>query len=151
MARLDPGSAVPCAAIITAVRTIEAVATTSGSPDAVWSLLADASTWARWGSWSSAEVEGGGQQGLGAVRVLVTGPFRVRERITEWVPGERMAYELLEGMRVRGYRSVVTIEQSTDGGAVVRWRSTYDQAGPLTALVLRLAVREACRRLAKAA
>jgi uncharacterized protein YndB with AHSA1/START domain len=137
--------------MITAVRTIEAVATTSGSPDAVWSLLADASTWARWGSWSSVEVEGGGQQGLGAVRVNVAGPFHVRERITEWVPGERMAYELLEGMRVRGYRSVVTIEQSTDGGAVVRWRSTYDHAGPLTALVLRLAVREACRRLAKAA
>jgi uncharacterized protein YndB with AHSA1/START domain len=133
------------------VRTIEAVATTSGSSAAVWALLADASTWARWGSWSKVEIEGGGQQGPGSVRVLVRAPFRVRERITEWVPCERMAYELIDGMRVRGYRAAVTLEESAEGGVVVRWRSTYDRAGPFTALVLRLAVRDACKRLAKAA
>jgi uncharacterized protein YndB with AHSA1/START domain len=139
------------AAIIGAVKTIEAVATTSGSPAAVWALLADAPTWARWGSWSKVEVEGGGAQGPGAVRLLVRAPYRVRERITEWVPGERLGYELLDGMRVRAYRSAVTLEQAHHGGTVVRWRSTYEHAGPLTALVLRLAVRDSCRRLAKAA
>ncbi|HSD77811.1 MAG TPA: SRPBCC family protein [Solirubrobacteraceae bacterium] len=133
------------------MRTIEAVATTSGTPAAVWALLADTAAWPRWGSWSKAEVEGGGAQAPGAVRVLVKAPFRLRERITEWVPGERMAYELLEGMRVRGYRSVVTIAAAPQGGAVVRWRSTYEHAGPVTALILRLAVRDACRRLARAA
>lgn len=133
------------------MRTIEAVATTSGSPAAVWALLADASAWARWGSWSKVEVEGGGQQAPGSVRVLVRAPFRVRERVTEWVPGERMAYELIDGMRVRGYEAAVTLEQTADGGAVVRWRSSYDRASPFTALVLRLAVRDACKRLAKAA
>jgi hypothetical protein len=85
------------------------------------------------------------------VRVLVRAPFRVRERITEWVPRERMVYELIDGMRVRGYRAVVTLAAAADGGAIVRWRSTYDSAGPFTALVLRLAVRDACKRLAKAA
>jgi Polyketide cyclase / dehydrase and lipid transport len=133
------------------MRTIETVAATSGSPAAVWALLADASTWARWGSWSKVEVEGGGQQGPDAVRVLVRAPFRLRERITGWVPGKRMAYELLDGMRVRGYRAQVTLEEAVEGGTVVRWRSTYERAGPLTALMLRLAVRDACRRLAKAA
>jgi hypothetical protein len=64
-------------------------------------LPARASTWARWGSWSRVEVEGGGRQGPGSVRVLVRAPFRVRERITEWVPHEQMAYELIDGMRVR--------------------------------------------------
>jgi uncharacterized protein YndB with AHSA1/START domain len=133
------------------VKTIEAVATTSGSPAAVWELLADASEWSRWGAWSKVEVEGGTEQGLDAVRVLVRRPFRVRERITEWVPGERMSYELLDGMRVRGYRSTVTLEGSPGGGTVVRWRSTYDRAGPLTALILRTAVRDSCKRLARAA
>ena len=133
------------------MKTIEAVATTSGSRMAAWELLADASTWVRWGSWSKVEVEGGGPQGPGAVRVLVRAPFRLRERITEWVPGERMAYELLDGMRVRGYRAVVTLAESAGGGAAVRWRATYDHAGPLTALILRMAVRNACRRLARAA
>jgi hypothetical protein len=133
------------------VRTIEAVATTSGSREAVWALLADGPSWARWGSWSQVEVEGGGPQGPGAVRVLVRKPFRTRERITEWVPGERLGYEVIGGLRVRGYRSAVTIEPSAGGGTVVRWRSTYEHADPFTALLLRVAVRDACRRLAKAA
>ena len=134
------------------MRTIEAVATTSAPPSSVWALLADAPSWARWGSWSEVEVEGGGPQGPGAVRVLVTRPFfRVRERITEWVPGERLGYELLEGMRVRGYRATVTLDDAPQGGTVIRWRYTYDHAGPVTALVLRLAARDACKRLAEAA
>jgi hypothetical protein len=105
----------------------------------------------RWGSWSKVEVEGGGQQGPGSVRVLVRAPFHVRERIIEWVPHERMAYELIDGMRVRGYRAAVTHEEAAEGGVVIRWCSTYDRAGPFTALALRLAVRDACKRLAKAA
>jgi hypothetical protein len=133
------------------VKTIDAEATSTGSPAAVWALLADASMWTRWGAWSQVEVEGGGPQQLGAVRRLVKAPYRLRERVTEWVPEERMAYELLDGMRVRGYRAVVTLEPSPDGGAVVRWRSAYEHAGPLTALLLRFAVRDACKRVAKAA
>jgi hypothetical protein len=62
-----------------------------------------------------------------------------------------MAYELVDGMRVRDYRSEVTLEKTATGGTVVRWRSTYRRAGPLTALLLRLAVRDACARLTKAA
>jgi uncharacterized protein YndB with AHSA1/START domain len=133
------------------MRTIEATATTQAAPAAVWELLADASRWATWGSWTNVEVEGGAEHGPGAVRVLERSPFRVRERVTEWQPGVRMGYELLEGMRVRGYRSAVTLEPQPDGGTLVRWRSTYERADPLTALVLRLAVRDSCRRVAKAA
>ncbi len=132
------------------MRTIESTATSSAPPGAVWALLEDASRWSQWGSWTAVEVEGGGPQRPGAVRVLVRPPLRVRERITEWVPGERMAYELLDGMRVRGYRATVAVEPH-GAGTVVRWRSTYESADPLTALVLRIAVRDACRRLARAA
>jgi hypothetical protein len=133
------------------VRTIEAMETTSGSREAVWALLKDAPRWAEWGSWSKAEVEGGGEQRPGALRVLVRGPFRTRERITEWVPPERFGYEVIGGLRVRGYRATVTLGDAAEGGSVIRWRSTYDHAGPLTALMLRLAVRDACKRLANAA
>jgi hypothetical protein len=117
----------------------------------VWALLADASKWPHWGAWSKVEIEGGGDQGPGAVRVLDRAPYHLRERVTTWVPGERMGYELIDGMRVTGYKAEVTLEPSADGGTVVRWRSTYDRAGPVTALVLRLAVRDACKRVAKAA
>lgn len=127
------------------------MATTSGSRQDVWALLEDASSWSQWGSWSHVAVEDGGEQREGALRVLVNRPFRVRERITEWVPGERIGYELLEGMRVQGYRSTVSLEDGPGGGTVIRWQSVYDRAGPLTALLLRLAVRDSCKRLAKAA
>jgi hypothetical protein len=133
------------------VKTIEAEATTAASPAAVWALLADASKWSQWGAWSEVGVEGGGEQRPGAVRVLVRRPYRLRERVTDWVPGERMGYELLEGMKVKGYRSTVTLDEAGGGGTVVRWRSTYDSAGPWTALLLRTAVRDACKRVAKAA
>ncbi len=133
------------------MKTIEAEARSSGSPQAVWALLDDPSRWTQWGAWSDVHVEGGAPHGPGAVRVLHRWPFKVRERITDWVPGERMGYELLSGMHVRGYRATVTLEPRPEGGTVVRWRSTYEHAGPLTALMLRLAVRDACGRLAKAA
>lgn len=133
------------------MRTIEAVETTSGSRETVWALLEDASSWAEWGRWSSVEVEGGGKQGPGAFRILVNRPFRVRERITEWKPEEQIGYELLEGMRVHGYRSTVTLEDTPGGGTLIRWQSVYDRAGPLTTLLLRLAVRDSCKRLARAA
>jgi hypothetical protein len=136
---------------LSAVTTIEAVETTSGSRDEVWALLSDGPAWAQWGSWSDVEIEGGGAQGLGTVRVLVRKPFRTRERITEWVPGKRLGYEVIGGLRVRGYRATVTLEDAPSGGTSIRWRSTYERAGPFTALMLRAAVRDACKRLAKAA
>src|SRR4051794_4971624 len=132
------------------VKTIEAEARSAGSPQAVWALLEDASRWPQWGSWSKVYVEGGGVQQPGAVRVLHRWPFKLRERVTDWVPGERMGYELLEGMHVKEYRSLVMIEP--DGaGSVVRWRSTYESADPVTALLLRTAVPDSCKRVAKAA
>ncbi len=137
--------------MIARMRTIEAAATTTAPPATVWALLADASKWQQWGAWSKVEIEGGGEQGPGAVRALVRAPFHLRERVTTWEPGARMGYELLEGMRVRGYKSEVTLEPTAQGGTVVRWRSTYDRAGPLTVLLLRFAIRDACRRVAKAA
>ena len=133
------------------MKTIEAVRITPASRETVWALLEDAPTWAEWGMWSSVEAEGQGSQQAGAHRVLVNRPFRVRERITEWEPGERIGYELLEGMRVRGYRSTVTLEDAPEGGTLIRWRSVYEHAGPGTTFLLRLAVRDSCKRLAKAA
>ena len=133
------------------MKTIEAEATTPATRDEVWSLLEDASSWAEWGSWSSVEVDGGGLQGVGVERTLVKWPYRVRERITEWEPGRRHSYELLDGMNADGYRSTVTLEDAAGGGTVIRWRSEYERAGPFTTLVLRAAVRDSCRRLAKAA
>ena len=52
-------------------REIGATGTSSASPEAVWALLADITTWSDWGSWDSTvlqrEAPGGGEN-VGAVR-----------------------------------------------------------------------------------
>ena len=60
----------------------------------VWQRLADIDQWSRWGPWSSVEIEGGGEHGPGAVRILVKRPLTIRERVTEWEPERAMGYEL---------------------------------------------------------
>ena len=132
------------------MKTLEATRKTSAPPSAVWALLSDGPAWADWGAWSESTVEGGGELAPGKVRMLYARPFRVRERITEMVPDERMAYEMLDGMRIEGYTSEITLEPS-GGGTLVRWRSQWAKGNPVHALVLRLAIRDACRRVAKAA
>ena len=131
------------------MKTIEGVGRTSAPPEAVWPLLADASRWSEWGSWSKVEIEGGAEHGPGAIRVLHQAPFHVRERVTDWEPNRRMGYEMVEGMNVHGYRSTVTLEPAPDGGTTIRWQSTYDKAGLVTAQILKLAVRTSPKRLAK--
>jgi hypothetical protein len=132
-------------------KTIDAEARTTASPEQVWALLADASTWSQWGAWSRVEVEGGGPQQVGSIRRLRRWPYTLRERVTNLVPNERMDYELVEGMRIENYRATATIEAAPDGGSIVRWHSEYDKAGPITGAILRSAIKDACSRVARAA
>ena len=134
-----------------AMNTVEASATTSATRSQVWRLIADESQWPVWGRWSSVEIEGGGAHGLGAVRRLVQRPFTVRERVTEWLPDERMSYELLDGMHARGYHATASLEDAPGGGTIVRWSSTWESADPITAFLLRTAAKDTVKRLAKAA
>jgi hypothetical protein len=133
------------------VKTIDAQATTPAPPSAVWDQLADVSKWTQWGSWSEVEVEGGAEHGPGVIRRLKRWPYTLRERVTDWEPGSKMGYELLDGMAVQGYRATVTLEPTPEGGTTVRWHSTYESARPTTAVILRLAVKDSCKRVAKAA
>jgi Polyketide cyclase / dehydrase and lipid transport len=133
------------------MKTIDASATTPASRETVWKLIADESAWPRWGRWSSVTIEGGGEHGLGAIRALVQRPFRVRERVTEWLPGERMSYELLDGMNARGYHASAILEDAPGGGTIIRWHSEYESADPVTAFLLRTAAGDTVKRLAKAA
>ena len=93
----------------------------------------------------------GGAHGLGSVRRLVQRPFTVRERVTEWEPGERMSYDLLDGMNARGYHATASLEDAPGGGTVVRWSSQWESADPITAFLLRTAAKDTVKRLARAA
>ena len=132
------------------MKTVEASATTSATRDQVWRLLADESQWPVWGRWSSVEIEGGGEHSLGSVRRLIQRPLTLRERVTEWQPGERMSYELLNGMNARGYRATASLEDAPNGGTIVRSSSQWESADPITAFLLRTAAKDTVKRLAKA-
>lgn len=131
------------------MKTIDASATSPDSRAVVWGRLADISKWSVWGPWSSVEIEGGGEHGPGAVRVLVKRPLRLREQVTGWEPEVSMSYELLDGMKVDGYRAEVRLSDLADGGTEVRWHSEYERAGMIAGRILSAAVPDVCRRVAK--
>ncbi len=105
----------------------------SAAPEAVYALLADISTWSRWGPWTSTTLEstapdGGG--GVGAVRRLESRTFGrtivSRERVVEAEPGRRIVYALLSGLPLRDYRGVVELTPDGDGGSTITWSSSFE-------------------------
>lgn len=89
---------------VRAVRRFSAEVTTPASPDAVYRLLADAPSWARWAgplitraAWESEPRA----NATGGVRRLGRPPFMVREEIVAAEPPHRHAYRLLSGQPVR--------------------------------------------------
>ena len=133
------------------MKTIDASATTPASRDAVWAQLADVTRWSQWGPWKTVEVEGGGEHGPGAVRRLVMGPMTLREQVTDWEPGERMGYRVLDGMKLEDYEATVTLHDAPGGGTELRWHAEYAKAGLLAGLLLKRAIPDVCHRVAKAA
>lgn len=131
------------------MKTIDASAVSSDPRAVVWERIADITTWSAWGPWSSVEIEGGGEHGPGAVRVLVKRPLRIRERVVGWEPEGYMAYELLDGMNVDGYRAEARLSDLPDGGTEVRWHSEYERAGMVAGRILKAAVRDVCKRVAR--
>jgi Polyketide cyclase / dehydrase and lipid transport len=111
-----------------AQQVIDRTATTSGSPAAVYALLADGSTWPDWSPLGSFELIGAGDgspEGIGAVRLFTTGRHRSRERVTERVPDQRFAYVLQAGLALHDYTAVVTLQPDHGGGTTINWRSTF--------------------------
>jgi uncharacterized protein YndB with AHSA1/START domain len=110
-------------------KVIEHEVTTSASPEAVFALLADGSTWPDWSPIDSFELVTPGDgtpEGVGAIRVFHTGKIHSRERVVTAKPPQVFSYELISGLAVRDYKAVVTLLPSDGGsGTRVKWRSTF--------------------------
>jgi hypothetical protein len=120
----------------------ETVATTA-DPDAVYTLLADGSTWPGWSPIDSFELLAPGEgtpEGLGAVRLFTTGRHKSRERVVTCEPGKAFAYELEAGLPLRDYKAVITLLPGGGGGGggtTINWRSTFRAKVPGTGWVYR--------------
>ncbi len=118
-----------------ALQVIDRTATTTGDPHTVYGLLADGSTWPTWsplGSFELLSPGDGSPEGLDAVRLFTTGRHQSRERVVERRPGESFAYVLEAGLALRGYKAVVTLMPTADGGTTINWRSTFTAKVPGT-------------------
>jgi len=146
-----------------------------GSPDAVYGLLAEATSWKEWAgpliSRSEWEVEPDAD-GTGGRRRLGRPFFMVHEEITAADPPYRHAYRQLRGQPVRAYRAEVRISPIGDtatgpnpsrqgpstratSGTLIEWTGSVvplvPGTGPLMCLLLRRMVHGFATRLAAAA
>jgi hypothetical protein len=142
-----------------ASHVIDVTAYSAAAPHAIFTLLADGTTWPIWGAWTAFDLESPGAdapEGPGAVRVFSSkawGRTRVsRERVLEVVPDRRISYQLLSGLPLRNYRAAVDLEPAADGGTTIRWHATFDGATPGLARVYRRVlsgfIADAARRVA---
>jgi hypothetical protein len=97
---------------------VEKSARSSADPSEVYRLLRDGATWPDWSTIEEFELEreGDGEpEGVGAVRVFVSGRIRGRDEITGYAQDRQFRYNHLEGLPVRDYRGVVDLVPRSSG------------------------------------
>jgi hypothetical protein len=70
------------------------------------------------------------------------------ERITEFEPPERFAYELVSGVPVSDYSAVVTLTED-GGGKLISWRSVFRGKFPVPVALVRPPLERFIRRSAE--
>ncbi|HXX88629.1 MAG TPA: SRPBCC family protein [Acidimicrobiales bacterium] len=117
----------------------EVVARTRAPVDVVWPLVGEARRWKEWAGFTTATLlrEGApAPDGVGALRRFGVGPVGSQEEVLAWDPPSHLAYGIVKGYPVRGYRADVRLTSLADGGTEIRWSGRYDAKVPGTGAVL---------------
>jgi uncharacterized protein YndB with AHSA1/START domain len=126
-------------------REIDITVSTPASPETVYALLTDGSTWPRWTPMDSVELEKEGDpapEGPGAIRVNKKGRTTGRDEILELEPNRRLKYASLSGLPVRGYVGEVTLTPARSGGTEINWHSSFVAKVPGTGWILQRGIRK---------
>lgn len=108
---------------------VEAEGTAKASPETVWALLANASSYAEWGPWNGSgdrELAGKASGDAGTIRWMRYGNTTTVEKVLESEAGRRMVYTVVSGIPVRNYRAEVTLTP-TAAGTHIRWAAEWDR------------------------
>lgn len=125
--------------------------------DVVWAILADHRRYNEWAAMSNSTLEREGvldPDGVGAIRVLGTGPVVSREEVVVFDPPHHLAYTLLSGLPISNYRADVELVDYHGVRTLVTWRGSFDAArglGRLMVAFLHVVLSDFTRRLAKTA
>ncbi|HEX4224521.1 MAG TPA: SRPBCC family protein [Pseudonocardiaceae bacterium] len=106
-----------------------------------WATVADHQVMATWGPGVTVTMERLGDDdpnGVGAIRdINMPGPApHIREEITEFEPGKRLAYRALSGPPFKDWCGVVEVAEH-QGGTAIKWSLSCRSAVPGTDLILR--------------
>jgi len=124
-------------------RHIDVTARSRATPDVVFGLLTDGTTWAAWSPIESFELEREGDpppEGPGAIRVFRRGRTTGRDQIVDVAPDQRFGYVSLSGVRVRDYRAEVELQLSAEG-TDIHWRASFLPKVPGTGRLLERGLR----------
>jgi hypothetical protein len=110
---------------------IEHTAHSPASRSAVWAKLADLDNWDQWGPWTKTTTEGGIRRLVSDRKRLTGKPYVMTERVTAMEPEERFEYDLLSGLPIKNYHSVVTLTDAADGGTDIHWSSSFNSPWPI--------------------
>lgn len=125
----------------------------------LWHLLSDATTWSSWTMISRTTLEetapSGDPNGVGALRHFASGPRASRERVVAFEPPTHLAYELVSGLPITGYRADVTLTSLSNGGTSIVWHAEYSGRPRLVGAALHSFLswflHDTAKRLARAA
>lgn len=106
-------------------RTIDITVSSRADAATIYGLLVDSSSWPRWTSMESVEIERPGDaNGLDEIRVNHRGRVKGRDQVVELIPNRRYAYVALSGLPIKDYRGQVDLE-ATSTGTTIRWSSSF--------------------------
>jgi uncharacterized protein YndB with AHSA1/START domain len=110
--------------------SVEAEGTTRAGPEVVWSLVANANSYAQWGPWNDGGYRppAAGPSQEGSVQWFRYGQRTTSvEQILEVDPPRHLAYKVVSGLPVRNYRADVTLTPTSSGGTTIRWAASWDK------------------------
>jgi hypothetical protein len=117
---------------------IAATAVAAAPIDVVWARVADITTWSQWGQWDeTTRVRDGvpAPDGVGALRRYRRGRRVHTEEVVAFEAPRVLAYEVRDGLPVRGYRAEVVLV-AVGGGTRINWASEFDGANPIGGWVM---------------
>ncbi|MEP9364940.1 SRPBCC family protein [Nocardioides sp. CN2-186] len=108
------------------------------SVDAVWDVLAGFADISRWANGvSQSSLLSAGSPGPGAVRRVQVGRSALRETVTTWEPGSRLAYDIA-GLPaiVKSASNTWTLEPDARGTSITLTGAIETRGGPLVAKIV---------------